>query len=256
MATVAGAHSDRVRNARDLHAHKGRREQGRFLFEGPTLLGEALRSGAQILELYVTKPAYEREAAVREAEASGTSVFFVDDRTVEKMSDVETPTGIVGVAPTRFAPLEDVVRSKQSLALADLNDPGNAGTLLRSAEAFNVQAVAFGGSGVDPYHPKVVRAAMGALFRLPLCIATAAEFAHAAASAGVDVLGLHMEGDDIRAVRPAERTALVVGHERRGLGEWAGACSRLVAIPMNRTSESLNAAIAGSIALYALSLPS
>ena len=252
MATIAGASGERVRLARALLTPKGRKEQQRFAFEGPTLLAEAARTGAQIFEIFATRDAYDGESLVREMEASGTVVYVVDDRTAEKLSDVETPSGIVSIAPIRYAPLTNVLSSQLSLVLADINDPGNAGTLLRSAEAFGAQGIVFGSKGVEPYHPKVVRAAMGAVFRLPLATADPAAFASAAGETGAMVLGLDARGDDIGAVKRRDRTALVVGHERRGLGEWEPFCSVRVAIPMTGPAESLNAAVAGSIALYAL----
>ena len=252
MATVAGAHGERARLARALLSPKGRKEQQRFTFEGPTLLTEAARTGAQVLEIFATREAYERQSVVREMEASGTAVYIVEDRTAEKLSDVETPSGIIAVAPSRYAPIEAVLSSQLSLVLADLNDPGNVGTLLRSAEAFGARGIVFGAQGVEPYHPKVVRAAMGAIFRLPLVIAEPSTFAKAAREAGADVLGLDARGGDIRDVHRGDRTALIVGHERRGLGPWEDFCTRTVAIPMIGPAESLNAAVAGSIALYAL----
>lgn len=241
-----------MRLARALLTSKGRKEQQRFAFEGATLLGEAVRTGAQVFEIFATRDAYDREPLVREMEASGTTVYIVDERTAEKLSDVETPSGIVAVAPIRYAPLEDALSSRLSLVLAGINDPGNAGTLLRSGEAFGVQGIVFDPSGVEPYHPKVVRAAMGAVFRLALAVAEPEAVGGAARELGAGILGLDARGDDIRDVRRGERTALVVGHERRGLGPWEALCTRRVAIPMNGPAESLNAAVAGSIALYAL----
>jgi TrmH family RNA methyltransferase len=250
MATVTGAHADRIGRVRDLLETKGRREHGRFTFEGPTLLAEALRSGVVVDELYVTQPVLDKNPTVRELDAGGTPVYVVDDRTLNKISDLETPTGIVAVAPVRYVALPVLLAQPLTLVLADLNDPGNAGTLLRSAEAFGASGVVFGNLGVDPYHPKVVRGAMGAVFRLGLAVAKPAEFGAAAAAEGIDVVGLDAGGADLRAARWASRTALVVGHERRGLGLWEGACSRVLAVPMAKEAESLNASVAGSIALY------
>ena len=250
MASLIGAHAERVARARELKEVKGRREHGRFTFEGPTLLEEALRSGAAIEELYVTESVYANNARVRELDAGGTPVYLVDERTARKLSDLETPTGIVAVTPHRLAPLAAVLAGRFTLALADLNDPGNVGTLLRSAEAFGASGVVLGRLGVDPYNPKVVRGAMGSLFRLPIALASAEEFT-AAATPG-SVLGLTAEGEDIASVPIGERAVLLVGHERRGLGPWEAAAGRKTGIPMPGAAESLNAAIAGSIALYAL----
>ena len=250
MATVTGAHGDRVARARDLQSVKGRKEHARFIFEGPTLLEEAVRSGLEIEELFLLPAVYERSDLVRRLEDAGTPVYLVDERTSAKISTLETPTGLVAVAAQQLRPLAGVLAGPLTLVLADLNDPGNVGTLLRSAEAFGASGVVLGRLGVDPYHPKVLRGAMGALFRVPAAVASAEEFL--AASGGLRTIGLAAAGEDIARLRPAPPAALIVGHERRGLGLWEPACGQLAGIPMHGAVESLNAAVAGSIALYAL----
>lgn len=250
MATLAGAHSAHVARARDLHAVKGRKEHTRFLFEGPTLLAEAHSSNAAIEEIFVTEQLYERSPVVRELESAGVAVYLVDDRVAAKLSDLETPTGLVAVAHQRFTPLEELLSGPLTLVLADLNDPGNVGTLLRSAEALGASGVVLGRLGVDPYHPKVVRGSMGAIFRIPFAAAGPEELIAARGSAAV--IGLDARGSDIETIELAPTVCLVVGHERRGLGAWESACTSLAGIPMRGPSESLNAAVAGSLALYTL----
>lgn len=252
MATLSGAHSDRVAAARELLDAKGRRAQGRFAFEGPTLLEEAIRSNIHLDEIFATSAVYERNAHLRNLEQRGTPIHLVDERTARKISDLETPPGLVCIAPLSYAKLDALLADPLTLVLADLNDPGNVGTLLRSAEAFGVGGVVFGNLGVDPYHPKVVRGAMGAIFRLKLAIAEPHEFAFAAKASGAEVIGLDAGGQPLRGAPYSPRTALVVGHERRGLGPWSDVVSRRVALRMTGPTESLNAAVAGSIALYEL----
>lgn len=250
MPIQIGGHSDRAGRLRDLLTSRGRSDQGRFAFEGPTLLDEALKSGVEILEIYATERALQAHPIVARMDAGGTDVFLMDERIAAKTSDLETPTGLISVAKTRFASLGEIFSGRLTLILADLNDPGNAGTLLRSAEAFGATSLVFGRFGIDPYHPKVVRGSMGAIFRLPLAVATADEVQNAAATPGPLVLGLTADGDPIRPADFAGPVALVVGHERHGLGAWETLCARRIAIPMPGKAESLNAAIAGSIALY------
>lgn len=251
MATPLGAHADRVALVRELQTAKGRKAQARFAFEGATQLEEAVRSGVRVDEIFATETVYGANPLVRKLEAEGSAVYLVDERTAGKISDLETATGLVCTTAIAFAPLPALFAGTALvLALADLNDPGNAGTLLRSAEAFGAGAVVFGRLGVDPHHPKVVRGAMGAIFRLKLAVAEAAEFGTAARDAAVPAFGLSARGGELRGHELPDRCALVVGHERRGLGPWEAACTRLVAIPMAGSSESLNAAVAGSIALY------
>jgi TrmH family RNA methyltransferase len=251
MADALGRRSGRLSGVRALKAVKGRREQRRFAFEGATLLEEARRSGVEVAELYVTRGAYETTASVRELDLAGTPTFVIDDSTAAQLSDVETPSGILAVAATRFwSPNEMLERDGILLVLADLNDPGNAGTLLRSADAFAALGVVFGRMGVDPYHPKVVRAAMGAIFRVRVGLADPPDLQTAAAGGGYEVIGLTAGAPPLEGTAWPPRGVLVVGHERHGLGRWAGVCKRQAAIRMAGPSESLNAAIAGSIGLY------
>ncbi len=251
MATPLGNRAERLSAVRALRTVKGRREQRRFAFEGATMLGEAVTADFPIIELYVTQEAYDTLPLVRELDASGTPAFVLAPAAAKAISDVVTPTGIVAVGPVRLVdPTALFARGSPVLVLADLGDPGNAGTLLRSADAFGCAGVLFGTLGVDPYHPKVVRGSMGAIFRLPLALAGPAESAAAALAAGVRVLGLAAEGARLDSEDWPARLALVVGNERHGLGAWEAYCERTIAIPMSGASESLSAGVAGSIALY------
>lgn len=250
MPAALGDHAPRLRAVRALLAPKSRRGAEHFIFEGATLLEEARRSGLPLDAVYVTSAAYERFAVVRELETAGVAVYTIGERALRRISDVETPSGIVAVGRRRIAALASVLAGRGAvLALADLADPGNAGTLVRSAEAFGAAGVVFGTRGVDPYHPKVVRAAMGSLFRLPIALAAPAEAAQAAAAAGRALAGLDAEGALEVGGLPAS-AVLVVGQERRGLGAWREHCAALYRIPAPGPAESLNAAVAGAIALY------
>ena len=251
MAVRVGVHAERLSAVRALLTAKGRQRSGRFSFEGATLLEEARCSGVNVDEVYVTQEAYDRDRIVAEMERHGVPVFLVEPRSLAKISDVGTPAGIVAVAAVRDAPLDAVFGGDGTvLILADLNDPGNVGTLLRSAEAFGCRGVVAGELGADPYHPKVVRAAMGALFRLPIAVAGPEAMRATAARAGYEIAGLSALGEPLAGYVWPPRSGLVVGHERHGLEAWAGTCDRRLAIPMPGPAESLNAAIAGSIALY------
>lgn len=249
MARRLGAHSPRLALVRALLRPKGRREQRRFLFEGPVLLDEARRSGVAIEAIYATQAAYDAAPVIREIEAGGVDVAIVDERTAARLSDVETPTGIVAVAPQRFERLDALLeRPGTVIVLADLSDPGNAGSILRSAEAFGCAGAVFGGRGVEPYHPKVVRAAMGSLFRLPIALSDAEELRRVGLQAGRAIIGLTRPGEPLAALPPSP--VVVVGQETQGLGPWAAACSFFASIPMRESVESLNAAIAAAIVLY------
>jgi RNA methyltransferase, TrmH family len=249
VPTLLGAHNARIDLARELLTKKGRREHSRFTFEGPTLLADALAAGTRVEAIYATEAAYATTPAAKEFETAGAPVYLVDDRTMARISDVQTPSGIVAIAPIAlYGPGELLEEPGVVLALADINDPGNAGTLLRSAEAFGATRVLFGSRGVEPHLPKVVRGAMGAIFRLKVGIATPADL-HAVLG-DWEVTGLTAEGEPLGHLHWYARSLLVVGNERRGLGPWEPLCTRVAAIPMHGDAESLNAGVAGSIALY------
>ncbi|MHB8147591.1 MAG: TrmH family RNA methyltransferase [Vulcanimicrobiaceae bacterium] len=255
MPARLGAHADRIREVRDLLTVRGRREQQRFAFEGATLLEEALRSNLEIESIYTTEASYDASPTIAALERDGTHIYLVDERTAAKISDLETPPGVVAVARIALVSAARLFAEPGLvLILADLNDPGNAGTLLRSAEAFGASTVVFGHHGVDPHHPKVVRGAMGASFRMRLCVAEPREVQAAAEEHGAPVWGLDTSGEPLEGTSFPPRVGLVVGHERRGLGAWIDVCARCLAIGMRGPAESLNAAVAGSIALYAASL--
>jgi RNA methyltransferase, TrmH family len=251
LAARLGLHAERLKNVAALQSGKGRRERNRFAFEGPTLLGEAHAGGFPIEELYVTQAAYERTPLVRELDLSGTPTFLVEPASAAQISDLATPTGIVAIAPVRFSSLEEIfAHGGPAVVLADVGDPGNAGTLLRSADAFGAAGVICGSLGVEPFHPKVVRGSMGAIFRLRLAISDPAAVTEAAVAAVVPLLGLTANGEPLDGEHWVHPAALVVGHERHGLGRWEACCTRLLGIPMAGQAESLSAAVAGSIALY------
>jgi TrmH family RNA methyltransferase len=199
------------------------------------------------------------EAIAAKAASAGLSVIPVDDRTMRSIAQTRSPQGVVAVA--RFfhrgvEHLADAVGPASGACLVavlhEIADPGNAGTLIRSADALGARAVCFGTDGVDPYNDKVVRASMGSMFHLPLfCYDEWPQFAKAAAKAELKVVAAEAGAPDVRWVTLPQRAAVVVGHERKGLSGVPDAdISMRVGIPQSARAESLNAAVAGSIIIY------
>ena len=254
MPTVLSPQNPRIERVRDLRAARARRERGRFMLEGPTLLAEARRSGIAIEELYLTEAAATAHVdLVGDAERAGAQTFIVPERTLARMSDVETSTGLLAIAVMPAHTLEAILALPGPvLLLAGINDPGNAGTLVRSAEAFAAAGVLFGRGGADPFAPKVVRAAMGSLFRLPVASVSAEELLPAAAAAGRPVIAATLEGEPLAGADLPTRAVLAIGNERHGVAGFLPRWDRSVRIEQPGAAESLNAAVAGSIALYAM----
>jgi TrmH family RNA methyltransferase len=252
MTIALGAHSPKLDPVRALRTKEGRREQQRFAIEGPTLLREALAGGRLPEAIYATDAAWE------EFRAQGPSfeapVYIVPERALSKLSELDTPPGILAVLPMGFEPLSALFSDDGPVVLlAGIADPGNAGTLLRSAEIFGIGKAVFGRGSVEPHNPKVVRATMGALFRMRVAVASAGELLEVAAAGGFHVVAATREGVSLDAFAFPERAVIAVGNERSGVSGWLPRWDLSVAIPQPGGGESLNAAIAGSIIFYELS---
>ena len=253
MPTELGPHNRRIESVRELRTPRGRRADRRFAAEGPTLLAEAARSGVRPREIYATAAALSGLDPGR-WEADGIAVYLVPDRVFARLSDLETPSGLLAVFDLPEHDLTGILaRPGPVLLLAGVSDPGNAGTLVRSAEAFGAAGVLFGRGGADPFAPKVVRAAMGSTFRLPVATVDPAEILAAARAAGRPVVAADVDGEALDAVGVPPNAVIAIGNERRGVRDWLPSWDRAVRIPQRTATESLNAAVAGSIVLYAAS---
>lgn len=252
MPERLGAHAARIAATRELLSKQGRYRQQRFIVESPQAVAAARPAGRKLEYVVATPAAYERYDFLKEWDREGfAEVFVADERTIAKISDADSPSGVVGVAAmATLSPAEVLAGSGVRLLLADINDPGNAGTLIRSALAFGARGVLFGDGGVDPYHPKVVRSAAGAFHAARIGIAEPAGLRLAAEQCVCSVVGLAAGAQPVAELDWPASALIVVGHERRGLGRWEQVCDRLAGIPMAAGAESLNAAVAGSIALY------
>lgn len=254
MPIELGVHNPRIERVRELRTPRGRREQSRFVIEGPTLMAEAIAGQAAIREIYAVAERIAGDRTVAGLEATGIPVFTLPARTFARLSELETPPGLLAVVDLPQTNAAAVLsRPGPVLLLAGINDPGNAGTLLRSAEAFGAAGALFGNGSVDPFAPKVVRAAMGALFRLPVATVEAAWLMSAAPAAGRLIVAADMDGEDIESADLPAGTILALGNERRGVRDWLPHWDRSVRIPQSGRADSLNAAVAGSILLYLLS---
>jgi len=250
VPTALSPHNPRLAAVRDLLTPRGRRAAAQFSAEGATLLAEADRAGLQPQELFATPSGLERFDAGR-YEAAGIPVFELPDRAFARLSDLDTPSGILGIFPLPDRSAADVLALPGLLlVLAGVSDPGNAGTLVRSAEAFGAAGVLFGRGGVDPYAPKVVRAAMGSLFRVPVASISADELVAAAEASGRQIVVADTEGEELGGAPLPDDTIVAIGNERRGVRDWLPRWDRAVRIPQRGMTESLNAAVAGSIVLY------
>ena len=260
---VAGFHHPLVRAAKALQQKKHRRAERCFLVEGPNAVGAALDAGVKLRRLFFTRDQSPDavQALAERAAAKDIEVYEVDARTIGALAQTGSPQGIVAVADFLERPIGELHSVAPdntpaiALVLHDLADPGNAGTLVRSAEAFGACAVCFGPEAVEPYNDKLVRASAGALFRVALFTYGAwPEFVAAASAANLAVVATAAGSPDVRHVTHGTRVALIIGHERHGLREINPANIEFsVGIPQSTHADSLNAGVAGSILLYEIS---
>lgn len=244
--------SARVVAAVKLHRHAGRRRAGRFLVEGAHLVQAASRRGL-IRDLFATESAVERYAALL-AELN-TPLHLVTERAAKALSDTVTPAGLVAVCEPPIADLADVLaRAPRLVAVAvQIGEPGNAGTLIRTADAMGAAAVILGEHSVDPFNGKCVRASAGSIFAVPVVTAPDVGASIAAVqAAGLQVLASTVDGelslDDAELSRP---TAWLFGSESHGLpAQLAAQADHRVRIPMSGGAQSLNVAAAAAICLY------
>jgi TrmH family RNA methyltransferase len=249
----------RLAAARRLTSPRGRREAGRFLAEGAQSVREALGRPGTVLELFATETAARRHADLLERAPSG-AVSVISERAAAGLSETVSPQGLVAVCTRPDPGLADVLAGRPRLVaiLVESNDPGNAGTILRTADAAGADAVLFAGDSVDPYNGKAVRAAAGSLFHLDVVTglhpATAVAECRTVglltlATTGAAALDLDELVDSGRLAAP---TAWVFGNEARGLpGEVLAAADCSVRVPVHGRAESLNLAAAAAVCLYA-----
>lgn len=231
-----------------------REKERRYIVDGPILVAEALRVGAPLEAIYVE--AGTNEAIVDDASAAGVRVHVVQPGAVHQFTDVMTPQGVVALAnmPTlSLADALDHAAGSPVLVLCGVADPGNAGTLLRMAEASGVGAVLFCEGSVDPFAPKCVRASAGSIFHVPVVSGgNPVQVLEAIGGRGVQRLGTDAHrGKPYDEIDLTAAFALVLGNEAHGLpAEIAEIIDGWVHVPMAGEIESLNVAVAGSVICF------
>ncbi|KQV63020.1 RNA methyltransferase [Nocardioides sp. Root122] len=246
------ASNARVKEARKLSRRSVRTERRLFLADGPKAVEGALSVDGCVVEVFATPHAAEQYADLLGAAA----VTLVDDRALASLSDSVSPAGVVAVCRPIDAPLAHVVAAAPRLLAicADVRDPGNAGTVIRTADAAGADGVVLAGQSVDAYNAKTVRASVGSLFHLPLAVEPdPAAAVRAAQERGLTVLAADGGGEvDLFDADLSGPTAWLFGNEAWGLPEeLAALADHRIAIPIHGRAESLNLSTAAAVCLYA-----
>jgi len=258
MTALTNPRSDRVRSVRALARRAVRSREGLFLAEGPQAVREALAHRPDaVRDLYLTAEAAARHTGVAAAaRAAGIRPHEVSPEVAAAMCDTDTPQGVLAVCRVLTTDLATVLASGPGLLciLTEVRDPGNAGTVIRGADAAGADAVLLSDASVDVWGPKVVRASAGSLFHLPVVTGMRVE----PMLQQVRAAGLVLFAADAAATQSLDGTDLgrphawVLGNEARGLDPAVQAlCDEVVGVPIYGRAESLNLAMAATLCLYA-----
>lgn len=257
---LTSTRSPRVARLRRLHDRKGRQREGAFLAEGPDCVQAALEAGS-VLRVIATVEHGMTDAVL----TKGVELIPAEPRVIEAICDTRSSQGIVAECELPPSDLAAVVAVAGPVVVCDgIADPGNLGTILRTAEAVGAAGVITTAGSVDPWNPKAVRAAAGSTFRVPIAAdRPAPAISTALTESGRFAIGLSGAAD--RTVAEAIAAATASGHDATRLAWWVGSeahglsaegrdsSDMLARLPMQPTVESLNAAISVAVCLYAAS---
>ncbi|MFA5949025.1 MAG: RNA methyltransferase [Hyphomicrobium sp.] len=248
--------NDRVKAIRALEMRKERRETGLFVAEGASILVSAKDAGfvpASLVYQAGTESGPITRALSDWALAAGADVLEVTDPVLSKLASKENPQSMLGVFKQRWVDLPKRAGADDCwLALEEVRDPGNLGTIIRTADAVGVRGIILIGNCCDPYSREAVRATMGSIFAVPLVRVSREEFLVWRGAWQGDVVGTHLDADeDFRRAKYKGPVLLIMGSEGPGLSDsLTRSCSLLVKIPMAGKLDSLNLAVATALTLY------
>lgn len=247
MTEITSRTNPRLVHIRKLAGSAGlRRSSGTFLCDSPKLLSEAIQAGWEIVQVVST-----HEVTLPPLPA-GTEEIRVPRDVMESISPMKTPQGVLCICRLPDQTLPQQLTGQRYVVLDGVQDPGNVGTVLRTADAFGCSGLILLPGCADPFGPKTVRASMGAVFRCPVWTAGPEELERTLEKSGIPLYGAALRQDtlDVRQV-DLKRGALAIGSEGRGLSEDVlRRCHATIRIPMEPKCESLNAAVAAAILLW------
>lgn len=228
---------------------KTRKKEGLFVLEGPKLLEEALDAGLNFRVILVGQSLNDQ--GLLEKAKKRAPLFVIEDKEVQSLSSTVTPQGVIAVLEVPQYTLDDIEKEPFFLVLDGIQDPGNLGTLFRTALASGAGGLILIKNTVDPFNPKVVRSAMGALFKLPFVTDISIdELTNFSTNLWAAVL------EDAKAyyqLKPEKGVGLIIGNEGQGISQAIVEIAKeKVYIPIDKRSESLNAAIAAGVLLFYL----
>lgn len=246
---ITSARNDKIKELRSLSSKKGRRETGLHLIEGERLVLDVLKSGVVPDTVLVAE--WNTTAGQKLTEL-GIGYVTVTAEVMKAASDTDSPQGVLAAVKTPDLTPPEVYPAGLIVALDRIQDPGNLGTVLRTADAFGAAGVLVGEGSVDPFMPKAVRAAMGSTYHIPVWQGELQTELKRLKEQGFGLVCGHLEGEEELPELP-EKRVIVIGNEANGASPEAASECFLYRLPMKGRAESLNAAVAAAILIYKLS---
>lgn len=245
IRSITSVHNEEIKEVAKLGSTKERATQGRFIAEGTRVCTTLIEQGIKPEQIYVTQEEHAQELSPFISEKK---ITLVSQHVMEKMSQAVTPSGVLGVFPIPHKPA--ITKMSSGLVLAKIADPGNLGTLIRTAAAMNKRTVVLV-SSVDPYSPKVVQSSAGYIAHVDIFRLDWPDLIKAKNKQQLKLVALVIDNGKNPEEISFQNSLLVVGNEAHGIPQpWLDTCDQHMTLPMPGNIESLNAAVAGSIALY------
>ncbi|MGB8453213.1 MAG: RNA methyltransferase [Anaerocolumna sp.] len=252
---ISSSSNPQIKNMIQLQKKpKARMEQGAFVTEGIKMFEES-KEGGYLIKAYVSESLYEEKCSENPDYFTGFSYEIVTDGVLKEISDTLTPQGIMAIVKKPVYDLDKIITAPEAnlVLLEAIRDPGNLGTILRTAEGAGVTGIILSKSSVDMYNPKVIRSTMGAIYRMPFIYAdNFRETLTQIKKKNILVYAAHLDASfAYDEVNYPLKCAVLIGNEANGLSdEIAGMSDQYIKIPMAGSVESLNAAIAAAILMY------
>jgi TrmH family RNA methyltransferase len=251
---ITSAQNPLIKTLKSLHLKKGRAETGLFLAEGARLAIEAAELGAWPDTLLFSPAALERphvRRLIEEAETRRVRTIETSESVLAQIAKRDNPQTVIGAYRQRLAPLEEIA-GDVVVALDGVRDPGNLGTIVRTADSTGAGGVILVGDSCDPFSVEAVRATMGSLFAVKLARASLAELVRFKQARGASLVGASLKGERLAPDAPLpQRLIVFMGNEQSGLNaEMEAACDLLVKLPMRGRADSLNLGVATAVMLY------
>ena len=258
MNFISSAQNPIIKEIKALKEKKYRDRKGLYFIEGIRFIEEALKEKELINKVLVSEKITEvkggSEILKQLEEADSRNVYTVPDKLYLEVTDTENPQGILAVMSKKSVGIESVYDDKNFFVVLDsIQDPGNMGTIIRTADAAGATAVIVSKGCVDVYNPKVLRSTMGSIFHIPICYCeNILEGLQSLKEKGITLCAAHLDGEkSYFDLNNKDNIAVIIGNEANGISDSVAAISdELVKIPMEGKSESLNASVAAGLLIY------